>query len=736
LTTDSTNEEILSTTTAIPALTLSTLAQPIIKSRTGTNHTQRRLEIYTKNRPTTTQRPAKPIKKFQPKALLDRRANATKTYVQHRSPTRLPIKSTTLETIAEEPIVESTTENPLTSTDQHQIIIDRSSDFDSERFRIGGFLPNRLGSSSSDSYLSQFHSQIQKPLTSPAIDINEETSSSSEAVLLTVTPSSPILNLSSYPSFDSEASSTLPPPLSIEELIKKFTGSEPITDSPTSSQTIITPSISTTTTDLPNQVVDSDDEELQQLDELELSLKKLFAVTVSDKTTTTSTTTTTTPAPAALVVLASSEDPEPTTYKPESTHQSQQSIQRGPLDVSSGSDGGNGNFVDGAFSGGFSQAGFQPAAQTSFNFQPNFQQQQQPTGHFGSGGGFGGGGFGGGGDLTFGGAVQQTNPYFFSSGLSGPSGQSGNGFDGLLHYSPTGPLASNEFNPIIQGLSLLASYGGGGNQQAGDPQHQQQQFTGSPVDFNPSGQQSFGVQPSQFQLSPSFGGQYPSIQPQFSQFQQGYPSFPQQFQLPQQQFPSSFQQFQPAQQHQPPSSPTQQFQPVQQHPSSTQQFQPVQQHPSSVQQFQPVQQHPSSFQQFQPVQQGQQVALFQQSHQTPHQQVQQVSGINPAQFGSLLGVPGATSGAATETEGSHSGDKTERSGSESQLIETLLQSKLSLRNTSPPAEEEISASEAPIELIPIGTQAPSIHSKDSHISDRRLAKKSLYARGLHSGYYP
>lgn len=767
----------------LPILTTSsTTARSLFPSSRNTSaHSQRRLELYTKYRMTTTARPIKPIKKFQSKVLLDRRANATKSYQQ-----RYPAYSSTTTAYPVDVIGIPVLQESSSASSSTRVSLPRT--------KIGGFLPNRLGSPSKQSgvnnkYLSQFDSdsvdseensssQIQKPEAAEVIAGQEEPEEEPTTAAQTT-----------YPTFElSGKPVTLPPALPIEELIKKFTGSEPISVAPA---VVVTPSPVPDTSSIP---------ELQSLEDLEESLKKLLAASSSNITSSSPSLTSSSAvsptlltSPPALVVAtspaqntspsflpdtektssstldsleSSTEAPEPTTYKPESTQQ-QQSVQRGPLDVSSTSFGGGSGGDAGGTNGNLFAAGFGPhQGGGGFQQQGDFQSQQSPAfnfqqhggGNFGpASGGFSDPSFGAAGGSAglgnFGGSAQG-NPYLFGNGLfPGSSGQQGQfgGFDGLLHYSPTGPPAGDS-NAITQGLSLLASFGGPGGglpqlqqfqpSSGGDFQSHHQQQQHQPVDFQ---QQFFGG------LSPqSFQPQSANFQPSFQQQQfntpTSYPSFgfaqqqPQQFQSFQQQ-PGSFQQQPGSFQQQPGGS----FQPQQ--GSFQPPFQP------SPQQFSV--QLPQQFQQQVPQQHGGGAFFQQQLPQSspspagqPQQQLQ-FPGINPAQFGTLLNgphhqssVPGVGTASVSSPSSSSSsdstsrggGDKTERSGSASQLVEILWAppKTSSAVVAPPPAADDESA-----QMIAIGTP-PSVQSRESNevpISSKRIAKKSLYARGLHSGYY-
>jgi hypothetical protein len=375
------------------------------------------------------------------------------------------------------------------------------------------------------------------------------------------------------------------------------------------------------------------------------------------------------------------------------------SVQRGPLDIS--------NFEGSNFglSSGISPSGFQQ--QSPFNFQSVGFQQQSPVYPDASpyGGGVGGGGGG-----------QQPNLFNNVYGSLPSSGQSyQEGFDGTLHFSPTGPPAG-EFNAITQGLSLLASFGGGGGGGAGGNQNQyiiQQPGPayGSFGDFNPSLQAS------------SHSGLY----------SQGYPNFNNVIQ----QYPQQY----------PPQSPYQQSTPYQQL---------AQQQP---QLYAPVQQQ-AAFQlvgaggSFTPVQQVQQVHQVQPGvviQQVPNHQTlvyqslgsassvpsNQQAAVNPSQFGTLLSgvqasadLPSVGTAAVSVSSSSADGAVTTGTGgkspdaSASQLVEIHLNPS---QTTSPPSYSEDIISQS---IISIGTPG---NSKNENI--KPPTKKTVYVKGLHSGYY-
>ena len=784
---------------------------------------QRRLELYSKNRPTTTSRP-KPIKKFQTK-LLDRRANATKPFMKSQSSTQ---------PLIEDSRSESTTPNPsdyhLTASDQ-LLVSSSNKEEDSEGkvsslepkksgvvtlisgFRPGGrygantdssssstefnyvtsattevylshvgFPPPRGGTQKHNSlkqYISQFdnsdtnvessesHSdtQIQKPLSSSEVEFNESPKHQVEDTIkdefLTVSATSAttpavsdfVFNFT-FPSFElptgnssQSAPSTLPPPLSIEELIKKFTGSELIPDSPFSfqqdSHTTLSPSTTVptyfatihTTTSSPTTELDS-------LEKLETSLKQLLAVTTSTTPSsaakpivvieaikssegsstfdhpvlpspniisTTQSTQFLLPAVSSSTTAApdknslgsesvgakslSPTSPVPTTTTPgtlpdslgsiaklEAQNQSF-SIQRGPLDVST--------FDASNF--GIGQNGFQQQhsfpQQSPFNFQSlGFQQQAQPYPDPSGGGSGGIGGF----------------------GLYGGSGQSyPGGFDGTLHYSPTGPPAG-DFNAITQGLSLLASFGGGdssgGNHQnqffIQQPSHQQYQSFG---DFNPAALQA--THQSTVNI-PSYA------------YSQGYPNLNvvQQHSQNPYQIPQSIYQQQ------------QLYAPVQQ-----QAFQLV---GSPATGGYPIQQVPAGI-----IQQVPQQALVYQSIGPASTAVSSSQpSINPSQFGTLLtGVQSATSslsdspsisaGTASVTISSSSDAANTDTGVKSPDASASKIVEIHFNPSSTPASVEDSVSQS---IIAIG---PLVTSKGGFEHVKTLTKKPLYVKGLHSGYY-
>ena len=666
-------------------------------------------------------------------------------------------------------------------------------------------------------YISQFHSsssslkspseeitQIQKPDTA-VNEANREivasgNSNSNEFLIFATTTTDKALtefvpNLK-FPSFElpsidgSSTPTTLPPPLSIEELIKKFTGKDFIADSSSVSSTPSPPqhpspiqpkSISSTTTTVKSTISIP---ELESLDDLEASLKKLLVVTtsaaqvhnnnesfISLDAPTTSSPSTSTPSESSLTlqhfhpvlpppsvnpvtektvfpqqetatiqttttkeILLPSESevnksaPQPTNVvnsssSLETSHQPV-SVQRGPLDVSS---------FDGSFSSGVGQH------QGGFNFQPSSfpqqQQQQFQSNNFGGfSGNFGGGG-GNSGDLIGG----QQNPYYYGAGLFTGSGGQGqfsnfqNGFDGTLHYSPTGPPVG-ESNAITQGLSLLASFGGsgGGHQQFNLPSSSYQQPAGYQQSFNDFVHPSASLQASSQIQTTSQG---------FSPYSQGYPSF----NLVQQQ-PQSYAQSQSTYQfsQQPQNYPSQQQQQLYA-PAQQQSYQLVGGansgsglYPVQVIQLQP---------------QG--VAYQSTGSASPAAEnsgSNQVT-INPSQFGTLLsGSPsvdssGLTAGTASITSLSSSSSSSTDIGTgssgtntvqttkeksidaaSSQLVEIHL--KPVLHSIFADQEAETSHS---IQLISVGPETDKFNPATNSL--KTGARKSLYNRGLRSGYY-
>lgn len=675
-------------------------------------------------------------------------------------------------------------------------------------------------------YISQFHSastlkaskdvgnsyqkifdeeitQIQKPDTS-ASEANEKevvsgSSTSNDLLVLATSTTVPVTDFvpnPKYPSFElpssdgSSTTSTLPPPLSIEELIKKFTGKEFVTD-PTS--TVPTPnspqhpspiqpkSISSTVATIQSTLSVP---ELEAFDNTETTLKHLLVVTSSsaqilnnsqpfitvDAPTTSSPSSTTTGEPNFTLPVLPSPNWNAITektnfFQPETTivhtivtkeadispfvsgseisksssHPSSianstnlldtpitqpVSVQRGPLEVSS---------FDGSFGSGGGQH------QGGFNFQSSgYPQQQFQSNNFGGySGSFGGGGGGGGSD--FGG---QQNPYLYSSGLFAGSGGQGqltnfqNGFDGTLYYSPTGPPVGQS-NAITQGLSLLASFGGsgGGHQFAIQQSPSYQQPSSYQQAFNDFVHPSSLQASSQIQTTASFPSQG------FSPYSQGYPSF----NLVQQQ-PQSYAQSQPSYQisQQPQNYPSQQQQLYA--PSQQQPYQLVSTNTVSGAGLYPVQ-----VVQFQP--QGVAYQSPGGSASTSESLDSNQQTINPSQFGTLLtglssvDSSGPTPGTASITSltSSTSGiDGSRYSGSDARSnpvgkeksIDTAGSELFEVRSKpvahSIFADQETEASES-VQLISIG---PQIDHYSSVTDSLKLGtRKSLYNRGLRSGYY-
>lgn len=664
-----------------------------------------------------------------------------------------------------------------------------------------------VGEFGSKFFPSEEVTQIQKPEMSHSEFLIPTTST-----VVPVTEFAPIL---SFPSFDSTSKegtissastpANLPPPLSIEELVKKFTGKDLVIDIPSSNSTptptgnsvtpissSVQPSIQTSAhgfssiqTDLPAPQgeslvkvataaanVTASVTDLEALDELEANLKKLLEITSSSSPVlnnsgpsfsfdgppasifplqSTSTSGNFNQALPILPPLHSIPTTESTTFLQSQTKRpletstsgseitksfgdgsvfnstslsdpanSAGSVQRGPLDVSS---------FDNSFGTG---------QQSAFNFQsPDFQQQQQfQTNGFG---GFPEGAFGGGSGSS--GEAGQ-NPFFFGAGLF-PGGQNQfrqNGFDGTVHLSPNGPPVG-DFNAITQGLSLLASFGGAGGQFAiqHPPGFQQQSgFQPSFNDFNPAS----------LQASTSIQSTANSPSQDFSSFSQAYPAFnlvqqhqTQSFSAPSQSFsaqPQSFFAHSPSPYH------VAQTQNVPSNQQQQQIFSPVQQqsfqliggsnsvsgpYPVQVSQFQPQE---TSFQSTGTAPQSQSV--------TPTQ-----TGINPSQFGTLLSdfkasLPsfeqaGLSAGTALITRvASNSGRGSSKNAREKSF--DLVQSDLEEVRSKPPihtifAEEEEEPQSA--QLIAIGPQIGRYGLASE--SFKAGSRKSLYNRGLRSGYY-
>lgn len=542
---------------------------------------------------------------------------------------------------------------------------------------------------------------------------------------------------------------TLPPPLSIEELIKKFTGKDPITDPPfvtTTANQLVEPTSFTPGRALSQTTNLTFKPEIKPFENLDETLKQLLGATEPKKEVTTqaaptielkfpqipsptkesvttdanvflsqfSLPTTETPKTEASKAASTSENPVTILAIPlnesdvtsSSTNKNQSiSVGRGPLDVSSLDVAGG--FPSGVSQGAFQQGSFQ-SQPASFNFQGFQQQQHQPSGNeyggFQQNQGFQSASFGPA-DI----AAGQQNPFYYASFPGAGQGQfQAGGFDGLLHYGPTGPPAG-EYNAITQGLSLLASFGGG----VGGVQ-----------------------QPSNFQQAPSFDFSAASLQsasqlqptvnlPTQGFYAQGFPSFnivqqPQaSYQLvPNQQVPYQIVQ---QQSYQTPAQPSQQFQQV--YPPSSQQ-QPYQLvasgNPTSTG-------YPSQLFQVQP-----QSAVIQTAGQSAHAGTAQLS-INPAQFGTLLsgaslsGTVGASTGTASVTSLSASTSsvdtaRSDKAPSSSRIVEVQLKPEAEQQTgESVPAASEI------VEIIAIGPESSGMESRSS--------KKSYFKRGLRSGYY-
>lgn len=677
-------------------------------------------------------------------------------------------------------------------------------------------------------YISQFHSastlkaqkdtdsshqkifeeevtQIQKPDIAASEENSKEvvpgSSTSNDLLVLatsTTVPATDFVPNPKYPSFElpssdgSSTTSTLPPPLSIEELIKKFTGKDFVADP---SSTIPTPtapqhpspiqpkSISSTVATIKSTLSVP---ELESFDDIETTLKQLLVVTsasaqilnnsqpsisVDAPTTSAPSSTTTSEASFTLPVLPTPNwnpitektifvQPETTTVHTVITKEADKSsflsgseiskssslppsiinstsvqepsnqpvsVQRGPLDVSS---------FDGSYGPAVGQH------QGGFNFQSSsFPEQQFQSNNFGGySGSFGGGGHqGGGGGGDFGG---QQNPYLYSGGLFAGSGGQGqftnfqNGFDGTLHYSPTGPPVG-ESNAITQGLSLLASFGGsGGGHQFGIQQ--------APSYQQPSGyQQAFNdfVHPSSLQASSQIQTTASFPSQGFSSYSQGYPSF----NLVQQQ-PQSFAQPQPSYQvsQQPQTYPSQQQQQFYA-PSQQQQYQLVSSNTGSGSGLYPVQ----------VVQLQQQGVAYQPtgaSAATPESLPSNQATINPSQFGTLLSglssvdssdpSPG-TASISSLTSSTSGGDGSRSSASDAssspvgkeKSVDAAASELVEIRSKAVAhsifADQETQASES-VQLISIG---PQIDRSDAD-SLKSGARRSLYNRGLRSGYYP
>ncbi|KAI9563830.1 hypothetical protein GHT06_011305 [Daphnia sinensis] len=613
--------------------------------------------------------------------------------------------------------------------------------------------------------------QIQKPEIAASEANSKEvvpgSSTSNDLLVLatsTTVPATDFVPNPKYPSFElpssdgSSTTSTLPPPLSIEELIKKFTGKDFVADpsstipTPTSPQQHPSPiqpkSISSTVATIKSTLSVP---ELESFDDVETTLKQLLVVTSAsaqilnssqpstsvDAPTTSAPSSTTTSEPNFTLPVLPTPNWNPITEKtifvqPETTtvhtviikeankssflsgseiskssslppsntnstslpEPSNQpvSVQRGPLDVSS---------FDGSFGSGVGQH------QGGFNFQSsNFPQQQFQSNNFGGyPGSFGGGGHQGGGvGGDFGG---QQNPYLYSGGLFAGSG------GGQASFGGSG--GGHQF-----GIQQAPSY-----QQ---PSGYQQAFN----DFvHPSSLQAS----SQIQTTASFPSQG------FSSYSQGYPSF----NLVQQQ-PQSFAQPQPSYQvpQQPQSYPSQQQQQFY-GPSQQQPYQLVSSNTGSGPGLYPVQ-----VVQFQP-----QGVAYQPpgATATPSQSLpSDQATINPSQFGTLLsglssvdssGPTPGTASITSLTSSTSGGDGSKSSGGDAgsspagkeKSVDAAASELVELRSNpvahSIFADQETEASES-VQLISIG---PLIDRSDTNAL-KSGARRSLYNRGLRSGYYP
>ena len=660
-------------------------------------------------------------------------------------------------------------------------------------------------------YISQFHSspslkapdeeitQIQKPETAANEASREKVASdsSSDAFLLfattTTAPTTEFVPNLNFPSFElpsvdgSSMPTTLPPPLSIEELIKKFTGKDFVADSihvsstpsPPHHTSPIDPKNASSTTTTVKSTASAP--ELESLDDLEASLKQLLVITSSTQipnssqsfipldAPTTSSPSTSTPSGSSLtlpVLPPPSVSPttektlfpqqETTTIQATTTKETlfpseseinksaphpsnivnssslletstqPVSVQRGPLDVSS---------FDGPYNSGAGQH-----QGGGFNFQasgfPQQQQQQFQSNNFGGYSGSFGGVNNGGGDLIGG----QQNPYYYGAGLFSGSGGQGqfsnnfqNGFDGTLHYSPTGPPVG-ESNAITQGLSLLASFGGSGGGQ---------QFNFQPTSSHyqqPSGyQQSFNdfVNPASLQASSQIQSTSSLPSQGFSSYSQGYPSF----NLVQQQ-PQSYAQSPYQLSQQPQNFPSQQQQQQVYAPTQQQSYQLVGANSGSGL-------YPVQVIQFQP-----QGAAYQSpgSAPAPENSGSNQVTINPSQFGTLLSgsvdSSGLSAGTASITSLSSSSTGTgssSSSGSGTNSIPTAKEKSIDVSSSqlvevhlkpvlhSIFADQEAESSQS-VQLISVGPETDKFGPATDSL--KTGARKSLYNRGLQSGYYP
>ncbi|XP_057378602.1 uncharacterized protein LOC130700640 isoform X2 [Daphnia carinata] len=632
--------------------------------------------------------------------------------------------------------------------------------------------------SSHQKFFDEEATQIQKPDIAASEANNKEvvpgSSTSNDLLVLATSTTDPVTDFvpnPKYPSFElpssdgSSTTSTLPPPLSIEELIKKFTGKDFVAD-PTS--TIPTPtsiqhpspiqpkSISSTVATIKSTLSVP---ELEKFDDIETTLKQLLVVTSAsaqilnnsqpstsvDAPTTSTPSSTTTSEPSFTLPVLPTPSFNPITEKtifvqPEITtghtviakEANRSSFLSGseiskssslpstianstslpepsnqPVSVQRGPL--EVSSFDGSFGSGVGQH------QGGFNFQSsNFPQQQFQSNNFGGyPGSFGGGGHqGGGGGGDFGG---QQNPYLYSGGLFAGSGGQG------------------QFSNFQNGFD--ASFGGsGGGHQFGIQQAPSfQQPSGYQQAFNDFVHPSSVQASSQIQTTASFPSQG------FSSYSQGYPSF----NLVQQQ-PQSFAQPQPSYSQQPQSYPSQQQQQFYA-PSQQQPYQLVSSNTGSGSGLYPVQ--VVQFQQqgvaYQPP--GASAAT---SESLPSNQ----ATINPSQFGTLLSglssvdASGPTPGTASITSltaSTSGGDGIKSSGgdagsspvSKEKSVDAAASELVELRSRpvahSIFADQETEASES-VQLISIG---PHIDRSDTD-SLKSGTRRSFYNRGLRSGYYP
>jgi hypothetical protein len=282
------------------------------------------------------------------------------------------------------------------------------------------------------------------------------------------------------------------------------------------------------------------------------------------------------------------------------------------------------------------------------------------------------------------------------------------GFGGDLS-NPNGPPVGG-FNSITQGLSLLASFGGGPSGGNFEP------FSYSPGGYDSSllagGFRGGSFDFNSLQASTPVQSSLPYPQHSFPQQNSGFQqSYPQQQQVP----------FNPAGFSQNYFQQQPQFQ------------QPYPQSQNSFQQQYPQFQQP--FQQQIPAGNTQQFQFNPSAHSIPASGGSATyGGINPAQFGTLLSNPSsaaavppaasASAGAAETSAGTASAPK----ASSSQQVEVTLASPPSFQ-TAESTDSSVSASA--VHLIAIGPPSDYTDQRSFY----KHGKKSLISKGLRSGYY-